>query len=83
MHILHTVLNTFSKENLFTDQKFLLMVIISFILMTLMCDSGLILWGEIRCSSLLGFKGLKKPSKCDHSKNGVWLCILKFVGESD
>ena len=51
--------------------------------MTLMCDSGVILWGEIRCLSLLGFKGLKKPSKCDHAKNGVWLCILEFVGESE
>ena len=59
------------------------MVIISFILFTFTFDSGVILWGEIRCLSLLGFKGLKKPSKCDHAKNGVWLCILEFVGESD
>ena len=26
--------------------------------MTLMCDSGVILYGEIRCWSFLGFKGL-------------------------
>ena len=31
----------------------------SFILMTLMCDSVVILWGEIRCKSQLGVKGLK------------------------
>ena len=34
------------------------MVIISFILMTLMFDSGVILKGEIRCSSPSGIKGL-------------------------
>ena len=54
MHILHTVLYTFPKgladeESLFTDQKLLLLVIISFILMTLMFDSALMLYGEIRC----------------------------------
>ena len=38
-------------------------VIISFILMTLTCDSGVILRGEIRCWSLLGFKGLIKLVK--------------------
>ena len=31
----------------------------SFILMTLMCDSVVILWGEIRCKSQLAVKGLK------------------------
>ena len=31
----------------------------SFILMTLMCDSVVILWGEIRCKSQLTVKGLK------------------------
>ena len=35
------------------------MVIISFVLMTLMCDSQVILKGEIRCWSLLRFKGLR------------------------
>ena len=34
------------------------MIIISFILMTLMFDSGVILKGEIRCSSPSGIKGL-------------------------
>ena len=44
MHILHTALYTFpkeeNKENFFTNRKLLLLVIISFILMTLTCDSG-------------------------------------------
>ena len=31
------------EENLFNSQELLLLVIISFILVTLMCDSGLIL----------------------------------------
>ena len=44
---------------MFTDQKLLLLVIISFILLTVMCDSGVILSGEIRYQSLLGFKGLQ------------------------
>ena len=60
MHILHTVLYFYGadEENLFTDQKLLLLVIISFILITLVCDSGVILLGEIRCWSLLGVIGL-------------------------
>ena len=37
----------------------ILLVIISFILMTLVCDSGVILQVEIKCMSLLGFKRLK------------------------
>ena len=42
MYILYTVLYFYGadEENLFTDQKLLLLVIISFILVTLMCDSG-------------------------------------------
>ena len=39
-------------------QELLQLVIISFILMTLMFDSGVILKGEIRCLSLSGIKGL-------------------------
>ena len=46
-----------------TNQKLLLLVIISFILMTLMCDSGGILWSEIWCLSLSEFKGLKFVTK--------------------
>ena len=37
------------KENLFNNQEVLQLIIISFTLMTLMCDSGVILKGEIRC----------------------------------
>ena len=44
------------------QSRVVLLVIISFILMTLMCGSGLILWGEIRCQSLLGFKRLSDQS---------------------
>ena len=45
------------KENLFNNQELLWLVIISPILMPLLFDCGMILWGEIRCSSLLGVKG--------------------------
>ena len=37
------------KENLFNNQKPLSLMIISFILMTLMFDLGVMLSGEIRC----------------------------------
>ena len=53
MYILHTVLYTFppyvGKENLINNLEVLQSIVISFILMTLMFDSGVILWGEIRC----------------------------------
>ena len=54
-----TVNLTESKENLYNNQQLLQLVIISFIFVTLMFDSGVILLGEIRCLSLLGCKGLK------------------------
>ena len=60
IHILHTVLNTFSRvltrRTCFTPRVFFQLVIISFILVTSMCDSGIVN-GEIRCTSLLGVKG--------------------------
>ena len=34
------------------------MIIISFLVLTLTCDSGVLLLGELRCLSLLGVKGL-------------------------
>ena len=40
-------------------------MIISFILMTLLCDAVVILLGEIRCKSLSGVKGLRKLYPCD------------------
>ena len=60
-HILCTILYTFSwtvdKENLFKNQELYKLLIISLILVTLMFDSGVILWGEIRGWPLLGVKG--------------------------
>ena len=47
-------------------QELLQLVIISFILMTLMFDSGVILKGEIRCLSLSGIKGLNN-TRCFQS----------------
>ena len=44
---------------MFNNQELLQLVIISFILVTLMCDSRMILLGEIRCKSLLGVNGLR------------------------
>ena len=49
MHILHTVLSCADRENLFNNQEVLQFIIIAFILITLMFDSGVILKGEIRC----------------------------------
>ena len=43
-------------------RELLHLVIISFILITLMCDSGVILLGEIRCWSLLGVKRFRKDT---------------------
>ena len=61
MHILHTILyisKGADEENLFNNQEFHELVIISFILMTLMFESGVILY-EIRCLSLVGVRGSK------------------------
>ena len=45
-------------ENLFSNQKLLLLLIITFILVTFILDLGVIFFlGEIRCLSLLGVKG--------------------------
>ena len=54
------------KENFSNNQDLLYLVIISFILMALICDSGVISWEEIRCWSLLGVKGsmIQQPSTC-------------------
>ena len=62
MHILHTVLNKFPdvlvRRILFNNQEVLQLIIISFILVTLMLNLGMILKGEIRCWSLSGMKVL-------------------------
>ena len=43
---------------MFNNQELHLLVIISFILATLICDSGKILQGEITYQSLLGVQGI-------------------------
>ena len=43
---------------MYENQERLYLVIVSRILVTVMCDSGVILQGEIRCWSFLGVKGL-------------------------
>ena len=48
------------RENLFDNQEVLQLITISFILITLMFDLGVILKGEIRCKLLSGIKGLKE-----------------------
>ena len=62
MLILHTVLYTFpevlTRGNVLKNQELYKLVIISLILVTLMFDSGVILWGEIRSWSLLVVEGL-------------------------
>ena len=45
------------KENSFTDQKLLSLVIICFILMTLMCDSGGYCWEKLDATHSQGVKG--------------------------
>ena len=52
--------NVTKKDYLFKNQEPLQLVIIVFILVTFMCDSGVILYGEIRCCTLLELKGLTK-----------------------
>ena len=47
--MLPRVQTIYCKENLLNNQELLQLVIISHILMTSMCDSGVILLGEIRC----------------------------------
>ena len=46
---IYTFANKSLKENLFNNQEPLWLGIISFILMTLMFDEGLMLYEEIRC----------------------------------
>ena len=57
MHILHTVLYTFPKESP-TNYMLFEWVIISCILITLMFDSEVRLYGEIGLLSFLGVQGL-------------------------
>ena len=62
LHILHIVFNTFLKARRRRIRLAIkeLLVIISFIPVTFMFNSGGTLKGEIRCLSLLGVKGLRR-----------------------
>ena len=51
-------------------------MIIYFILMTSMCDSVVILKGEIRCWSLLGVRGLRSHIK--KMKTGISLLVYNI-----
>ena len=42
-----------------------------------MCDSGVMLLGEIRCWSLLGFKGLTKEKQTEANKQDLYVYILQ------
>ena len=70
IYILHTVLYTFPKvfkmRILFTNQELYYLVIISFILVTLLCDSGVIWYGEIRYQSLLRSKRHSKDTTVNY-----------------
>ena len=48
MHFLHTVLYTLLREDMLNNQELLKLVIISYILLTFMFHSGVILFGEFR-----------------------------------
>ena len=53
------------------------MAIISFILMTFMYDSELIMWGEISCWSLLGVKRLRPTGYNSFSNNSpAWATLF-------
>ena len=57
---IHTV--WYCQGNLFDNQQLYNLMIISFIPMILMFGSAVIRWGEIKCQTLLGVKGLKNTS---------------------
>ena len=59
-HCSHYISCSNDKENLCDNQELLKLVIISIILITFILDSRVILWGEIRCQSLLEVKGLNE-----------------------
>ena len=50
------------QGNLFENQQLYNLMIISFIPMILMFGSAVIRWGEVKCQTLLGVKGLKNTS---------------------
>ena len=52
----------YCQGNLFDNQQLYNLVIISFIPMILMFGSAVIRWGEVKCQTLLGVKGLNNTS---------------------
>ena len=58
------------------QSKVLKLMIISFILVTFLFYSGVILWGEIRCKSILEFKGLTAKGfvdELDGRSLSIWI----------
>ena len=79
MQVFHTVLlYTFymvlARRSCLTIKSFLSFWWFPFTLMNLMFDLGVILWGEIRCLSLWGVRGL---NSCEALDIIQWQCIKK------
>ena len=58
------------------QSRVLKLMIISFILVTFLFYSGMILWGEIRCKSILEFKGLTAKGFVDEQGDrslSIWI----------
>ena len=83
MHILHTALYIFPKvltgRICLPIKRFLPRWTFPYFVMTLVCDSGVILLGEFRCLSLLGFKELniheiqtRQTSKIQNESFIIW-----------
>ena len=64
---------------MFNFKDLLYLVIISFNLVTLMCDSGAILSGEIRCWSILGFKGSEVIAVGNNAKKIVFNTYVTYL----
>ena len=83
MHIFHTVLCAFPKALIrricFNSQELLKLVIISSLLVSVRCDSGVILWGDIRCypgnPSVMVMRFIHEP------KQTGWLASLEVIGK--
>ena len=81
MHIFHTVLCAFPKALIrricFNSQELLKLVIISSLLVSVRCDSGVILWGDIRCypgnPSVMVMRFIHEP------KQTGWLASLEVI----
>ena len=84
MHILHTVLYRFRnvlKRRIFLNRELFYLGLISSILLTLMFDLRVTLWGEIRCQSLLGVEALKGKKfwlPCYHSPSQICFLALRL-----